>query len=172
MRKLFIILCVICAIIPFIVYGTAIVKTTKMDANCISYFKMAANANSVELAEKHLTKGIEYLEEHNLTSGNTKVFIYNPKNDLGLWYENLVSAQEQLQELNAKENLTELEESNALMKLRETLLNMGESESVTHPSMISFYPDHVIWSIGLWTSWFLWLVAIFLGVAAEECWFY
>ena len=147
MRKtVFVFLCIACIIIPIIVYGVAIVKTIQMDANCISYFEMAADANSVELAEKHLTSGIKYLEENNLTDGNTKVLIYKPTKDLGLWYENLKSAQSQLQELIAKEELTELEESNALMKLRETLLN--SEGSVTHPSMISFYPSHVGW---FWT---------------------
>ena len=61
MKKLFIMLFVVCTIIPLIVYGVAISKKVKMSANCISYFKMAADANSVEIAEKHLSTGIEYL---------------------------------------------------------------------------------------------------------------
>lgn len=105
MKKLLIILCVICTIIPLIVYGVGIVKTVKFNANCISYFQLAADANSVALAEKHLTSGINYLEQNNLTSGYTKIFVYKPTNDIGLWYENLKSAQLQLQELNEKEEL-------------------------------------------------------------------
>lgn len=167
MKAFFVFLCIICIIVPLIVYGVAIVKTIQMDANCISYFEMAADANSIELAEKHLTSGIKYLEDNNLTKGNTKILIYKPTKDIGLWYENLKSAQAQLQELNSKEGLTELEESNALMKLRETLLS---SEGVvTHPDMISFYPSHVGWFWSMWLMWLLWVGAfIFGGVAYVE----
>lgn len=157
-----ILLCIVCAIIPCVVYGTAIIKTIQMDANCISYFEMAADANSVELAEKHLTSGIKYLEDNNLTEGNTKIFVYRPTTDLGLWYENLKSAQIQLQELNAQENLTELEESNALMKLRETLLST--EGFVTHPSYISFYPNHIGWAWAMWLVWIFWVGSFMLGM--------
>lgn len=166
MKAFFALLCVICIIVPFIVYGAAIVQTIQMDSNCISYFEMAADANSVELAEKHLASGIKYLEENNLTKGNTKVLVYKPTKDLGLWYENLKSAQIQLQELNSQEELTELEESNALMKLRETLLN--SEGSVTHPPMISFYPSHVSWFWSMFLIWLLWVAALPFGILASE----
>lgn len=35
MKQIFIILCIICILIPCIVYGVGIAKTIKMDANCI-----------------------------------------------------------------------------------------------------------------------------------------
>lgn len=166
MKKLLIILCVICIIIPLIVYGVGIVKTIKFEANCISYFQCAADANSVKIAEKHLTSGINYLEQNNLTSGYTKIFVYRPTNDIGLWYENLKSAQLQLQELSKKEELTELEESNSLMKLRETLLdNQG---TVTHPEGVMFHPSYTSY---FWTAvfiWMLWVLAFAFGWVAYE----
>lgn len=164
MKQLFIFLCVICIIIPVLVYGIAIVKTIQMDTNCIEYFEMAADANSVTLAEKHLTKGIEYLESHHLTNGSTGIVFHKPTNDIGLWYENLKSAQTQLQELNIKEDLTELEESNALMKLRETLLN--SEGTVTHPDMISFYPGHIGWFWSMCLIWVMWIGAAIFGFCA------
>lgn len=163
----FALLCIICIIIPLIVYGVGIVKAIQMNSHCIDYLEMAADANSVELAEKHLTTAINYLEKNNLTSGDTKVLIYKPTNDLGLWYENLKSAQSQLQELSNREDLTELEESNALMKLRETLLN--SKGSVTHPSMISYYPSHVAWFWALVLIWILWIGAFVFGWCAVDC---
>lgn len=166
MKSIFVILCVVCIIVPIAVYGVGIVNTIQMDANCIGYFEMAADANSVELAEKHLSSGIKYLEENDLTEGSTKIFINKPTYDIGLWYENLKSAQSQLQELKTMDNLTELEESNALMKLRETLLDSGGY--VTHPSMISFYPSHVSWFWWMILGWLLWIVAIPFGVLASE----
>lgn len=165
-KHIFVILCVACIIVPIIVYGVVIVKTCSMSANCISYFEMAADANSVDLAEKHLSSGIKYLEDNDLTRGNTMLFIYKPTEDIGLWYENLKSAQTQLQELKDKEDLTELEESNALMKLRETLLN--SEGSVTHPSFISFYPNHVSWAWAISLIWLLWIVAVPFGVFASD----
>ena len=166
MKSIFIILCIVCIIVPIIVYGVGFVNTLQMDANCISYFEMAADANSVELAEKHLSSGIKYLEENDLTEGSTKIFISKPTKDIGLWYENLKSTQAQLQKLNAIENLTELEESNTLMKLRETLLN--SEGSVTHPSMISFYPSHISWFWWMMLAWLLWFAAIPFGIYASD----
>lgn len=166
MKQIFIFLCIICILIPCFVYGGAIIKTIQMDANCISYFELAADANNVELAEKHLTAGIKYLETNNITSGSTKILINNPKNDIGIWYENLKAAQTQLQEMNKREELTELEESNALMKLRETLLS--SAGNVTHPSMISFYPSHISWFWSMALIWLFWVGAMIFGIAAYE----
>ena len=165
MKAFFTILCIVCILIPVIVYGIAIAKAIQFNANCLNYLEMAANANSVQLAHKHLTTAINYLESHNLTSGNTKIFIYNPTRDIGFWYENLKSAQTQLEELSQKEELTDLEESNALMKLRETLL---DENSVTYPDYISFYPAHVGWCWTVFLIWLLWGLALFFGFAAVD----
>lgn len=139
-------------IVAIVVYGRAIINSSTFDVNCIDYFKLAANANSVELAEKYLSSGIEYLEKEGLTQGNTNFIFKYPTNDINIWYENLKSAQTQLQELKEQEDLTELEETNSLMKLRETL--MDEDGAINHPRMISFYPYHIpmeilMWSIGI-----------------------
>lgn len=166
MKAFLIVLCVILCIVPLLVYSVGIVKAVQMDANCISYLEMAADANSVDIANKHLTSAINYLEHNHLTSGNTKILIYRPTNDIGLWYENLKSAQAQLDESCAKEDLTELEESNILMKLRETLL---DQEGITHPSMISFYPNHVAWFWWMLLIWLLWIGALFCGIGSTEC---
>ena len=166
MKTLFIILCIVAILVPFIVWGTSIVKAIQFDANCIGYLRLSADANSVKLAEKHLSTAITYLEEHDLTHGNTKIIIYRPECDIGYWYENLKSAQTQLQELDAREDLTELEESNALMKLRETILNSGGW--VTYPTHLVFYPSHVSW---FWVNcliWLLWILAFIFGWCASE----
>ena len=145
----------LCFVIPIFLYGTAIVKTINMNAECIGYLEMAADANSVELAEKHLSKGIEYLEENNLTHGSTGIIFHTPGNNIEFWYENLKSAQIQLQEFKSE---SELEESNILMKLRETLLD--ETGEVTHPNMISFYPNHIFWFWFLVLGWLLFIIPV------------
>ena len=145
----------LCLVIPIFLYGTAIIKTINMKAECIGYLEMAADANSVELAEKHLSKGIEYLEKNNLKHGSTGIFFHTPGNNMEFWYENLKSAQIQLQEFEGK---SELEESNILMKLRETLLD--ETGNVTHPNAISFYPNHVLWLWLLALGWILFSIPV------------
>lgn len=145
----------LCFVISVFLYGTAIIKTIDMNAECIGYLEMAADANSVELAEKHLSKAIEYLEENNLKYGSTGIIFHTPGNNIEFWYENLKSAQIQLQEFESE---SELEESNILMKLRETLLD--EAGDVTHPNMISFYPNHVFWFWFLVLGWLLFMIPI------------
>lgn len=166
MKAFLIVLCVILIIVPIIVYGAGIIKSVQFSANCTSYLKMAADANDVKLAYRHLTSAINYLENNNLTQGSTKIFIYKPTNDIGLWYENLKSAQLQLEDLSNREDLTELEESNALMKLRETLCD-GEG-SITHPLMLSLYPSHVAWFWALFLIGLLWIGAGVAGYKASE----
>lgn len=166
MKQILIIITIICILIPFITYGMAIFKTIEFGAECVNYFELAADANNVILAEKYLTKGIEYLENHNLTSGYTKIFVYRPTNDIGIWYENLKAAQNQLQELSNKQELSELEESNCLMKLRETLLD--NNGMITHPTCISFYPNDTGWFWRMCLIWIFWVIAICTGLFAYE----
>jgi hypothetical protein len=120
---------------------------------------MAADANSIDIAEKHLSTAITYLEDNGLTLGYTKVVFYYPKNDIGLWYENLKASQTQLQELQARE-YTDLEESNILMKLRETLLD--SSGSLTHPLGISMAHN---FATMFWLNAFLWVPCWFVAAA-------
>lgn len=161
-----ILLCIVFIAIPFIPWTISIVKCVQFDRNCLAYLTLAADANSVDIAEKHLTSALDYLEANGLTEGKTHIIVSSPTKDIGIWYENLKSAQEQLRELEEKEELTEMEESNALMKLRETLLN--SEGSVTHPDNISLYPNHIPL---FWLNTFLWLVwilALVCGIVAHE----
>lgn len=159
MKKAVLIICaLICFIIPIAGYANLIAKTIKFNANCGDYLKLAADATNIEIAEKHLSKAISYLEEKNLTDGYTKIFVYQPINDIGIWYENLKNAQIQLQEMKAKE-VTELEESNALMKLRETILN--NDGLVTHPLGISVANN---FTSVFWFNCTSWLLFILGGV--------
>jgi hypothetical protein len=158
MKALCIIFAIILFIAPLITWTISTVEGIQFDANCGDYLKLAADANDVNVAEKHLSRAISYIEANNLTHGDTGVFIYKPQNDIGVWYENLKTAQTQLQEMQAN-GYTELEESNMLMKLRETLM---DEERITHPSDISLFPYHVLM---FWLNWFLWLPCwVFGGV--------
>lgn len=134
-----------------------------MNKNCIAYLELAADSNSAELALKHLSTAISFLEGNDITEGDTNIFWYEPANDIGFWYENLKSAQTQLTEYVQKAEQNETEESNILMKLHETL--MDTNGMVTHPSLISFYPSHVGWCWTMWLIWILWGFALIFGIA-------
>ena len=165
-KTVLIIVAIILAIVPFITWTISIVKDVQFSANCGEYLKLAADANSVDVAEKHLSTAVSYLETHNLTSGYTKIFIYRPTNDIGLWYENLKTALTQIREMQ-ETGYTELEQSNMLMKLRETILDDGGS--LTHPAGISMAANYTLM---FWLNMLLWLpcwgLAIVVGYTADE----
>lgn len=129
--------------------GIRIVAGISYEQDCGGYLKRAADANTVELADKELSRAVTYIENNQLTSGYTSVIYRTPDEDLGFWYSNLKASQKELQEISPE--ATQLERTNVLMKLRETLLDDGEKgQSVTQPDGISVYPNNaVLWFIGL-----------------------
>lgn len=166
MKALLIILTIILVITPFIPWGYTIFQGIDFNANCGDYLRLAADANDVNVAEKHLSKAIEYIEANDLDNGYTKIIFYYPKNDFGLWYENLKSAQTQLREMQETE-YTELEESNMLMKLRETILDdnmltIPFGVSIKHNFGLIYWLNCLIWLP-------CWVLAIVCGVFASEC---
>lgn len=168
MKKIFVFSIIIACFLPFPNYIYSIVKSVSFQANCKDYLSMAADANSIVLAEKHLTTAIDYLEENNLTSGQARLFVRYPKNDISLWYENLKSAQYQLKDMIADGDYTELEQSNMLMKLRETLLD--DDGTVTLPLAISLQPHGTLL---LWlnvTMWTFWVAALCIGLWRLVSW--
>lgn len=162
------------AIIASVVFGVwstvRTVKAEQFDSNCEQYLKRAADANTVETAKKELAKAISYAEAHNLTEGVVSVFRHQPKNDVGYWYNNMIEAYDELE--NLPEDATSLEKTSVLMKLRETLTDGKESGvSVTFPEGISIYPSNVLYFWwGLLSSIFCFGLWIMVLVAVLEEW--
>jgi len=110
---------------------------------CEQYLKRSADANTVVLAKQNLDNAIQYLERNQLTNGIVSIFLRQPKNDIGYWYLNLKSASSELSKVT--DQTTQLERSNLLMKLRETLLDTSETGAeITCPSGISIYPYNAL----------------------------
>jgi len=126
----------------FSVYlGVVVTTSIRFDQDCEGYLKRAADANTVELAKKQLDIALNYIENEGLTNNYTSVLWKTPDEDISFWYTNLIAARIDLESIT--EDSTGLERSNMLMKLRETLLDQGESSMhVTHPSGISLYPHN------------------------------
>jgi hypothetical protein len=150
------VLCGFLLTVPFllwIIFRT--VAAVSFSIDCGGHIKRAADANTVELAVQEMTTVVNYCEDHKLTSGIVSIFLKQPKNDVGFWYSNLKSSQKELQKLDT--NTSQLEKTNVLMKLRETLVDHGESVTITAPEGITIYPHNV--------AYFMWAtVGFVLGV--------
>ena len=168
-KSTLIILTIILWLAPVTTWAYSIVQCMQFSANCGGYLKLSADAGSVDIAEKHLSTAIKYLEDNELTSGQTKIFVRYPKNDIGLWYENLKDMQTQLQSMQT-EGYTELEQSNLLMKLREVVLDGGGC--LTLPFCISM--AHTNYALIVWLNSLLWLpcwiLALYSSIEISESW--
>lgn len=139
-KQIYVALSIVGCVLGLLWVGTMIYNSIQFDRHCEGYLKRAADANTVEMAKEQLSLAVNYCEANGLTSGYTSVIYTTPDEDVAFWYKNLKSS---LAELNAvSPNATQLEKTNVLMKLRETLLdtdNKGET-IVTYPSGIPQFP--------------------------------
>ena len=121
------------------------IKSIQFDQKCGGYLKQAADANSVELAERQLNLAIDYIEQHELTSGYTSVLWNTEDENIEYWYNNLKQCQKEL--AATKDNST-LENTNVLMKLRESLTDVDQhGTTLTIPYGISRYPNNLLYGI-------------------------
>lgn len=129
-----------------IVSAVYIVNRIELEQSCLGRLKRAANANSTELAKEELFHALNYMEDNNLTTGYTSVFYKTPDEDIGYWYRNIKTAWADIN--NLPENSSQMEQSNVLMKLRETLLDHGEKgDKLVYPKGLVFYPNNLLWGI-------------------------
>ncbi len=148
---------VVLILISVVLFGLRISKSVTLKQNVTGYLKRAADANTIELAEQELTKVINYLEANNITSGYTSILWKTPNEDIDYWYRNLKASQLELQTLQSE---SALERTNVLIKLRETLVDVGESTKVTVPKGLAVFPDNKLWA-GLM---FIAILAGFIGI--------
>lgn len=136
--------------LPFLGWVTTrTVQSIQFDRNVEGHLKRAADANTVELAYKELAGVLAYLEQTGMTSGYTSIFWRTPDEDIGFWYQNLTASIGELRKV--PRDATQLEKSNILIKLRETLVDHGQSLKVTVPEGASIFPSN--------TGYFLWAIA-------------
>ena len=132
------------------------------------HLKRAADANSVALAQDELARAIAGAEARHLCNGGGECyttvfpFLRTPDEDMAFWRKNLDQSLAALRALPP--TVDPLTQSNALMKLRETLLDRGkDGDEVTVPRGISRYPNNGL--IGFATILFLLVNAgIFAGI--------
>ena len=150
-------LAILCTMVFLVWAGVRGINQIVFDRNCGGYLKRAADANTTELAAKNLETAMKYIKENGLTSGYTSILYRTPDEDVSFWHDNLNASLEELRII--KSDATQLEKSNILIKLRETLLDhKQDGVSVTKPSGISIFPSNAVYmtwallsfSIGIW----------------------
>jgi hypothetical protein len=147
-KQIYVTLCIIGVLSLLAYVGVRSYNSISFDRNCSGLLKRAGDANTVEMAKEQLKMAVNYCEINGLTSGYTSVWYNTPDEDVTFWYNNLKSS---LGELNAVvPNATQMEKSNVLMKLRETLLDTDDKGKtvVTCPKGISRYPYNMLY--GVW----------------------
>ena len=129
--------------------------------NCTGYLKQAADANTIELAIDRLDKAIEYVESKNWTDGYTSILWKTEDENIGFWYKNLKASRIELEKALCS---TQMEQTNVLMKLRETLTDNNENGTyITYPSGLWKYPHNMEFAV------FAWIIHIILIVVWILC---
>ncbi|MEK7509744.1 MAG: hypothetical protein AAB605_03450 [Patescibacteria group bacterium] len=104
-----------------------------------------------------------YLRQHSVRSSLYRT----PDEDVGFWYRNLSSSLNELKSIPA--DAAPLEKSNMLMKLRETLVDQGEtSVVVTVPPGISIFPYNTLFALWCAISAILAVVSGFASFASND----
>lgn len=117
----------------------------EFNQNCTGYLKQAADANTIELAIDRLDKAIEYVELQDWTDGYTSVLWKTEDENIGFWYKNLKASRVELEKAL---NSSQMEQTNVLMKLRETLTNNNENGTyITYPDGLWKYPNNMEFAI-------------------------
>lgn len=108
------------------------------------------------------------MEREGLTTGYTSILYRTPDEDVGFWYTNIKSSITELERMAP--SATQLERSNLLMKLRETLLDQGGSgkTKVTIPRGIIVYPNNMVVAFMGWLSAILVVAGVVIVVSGKD----
>lgn len=121
---------------------------------CGDYLKLAADAPTVERANGFLGTALVYMERRGMTHGNSAFVFQKPSTDVGVWYGQVKGAKTTLESIIAKgDGASQLEKDNALIKVREVLLDQGDSgTAVTLPVHINLFPSQGLYFAMLWLT--------------------
>lgn len=135
--------------ISFLVY-----KNITFDIEIGSRMKRAADANTVEIAVKELDVVIDNIEKRGLETGTTSVLYSTPACDLDFWYNNIKASRDELRSIQNDKLATIMDKTNALIKLRESLINhTGQNgETINIPPAAAVHPYNVVmtYAILIW----------------------
>ena len=125
--------------------------------DCGGHIERAGSANSIDLARQEMEVVVKYAENHGVMSGYTSVLYNTPDEDLGFWFNNMKASLEELGRV--KPTTSELEKSNLLIKLRESLMHHGnKSTDLTIPEGITVFPHNTAFAAFGYISLFIAMV--------------
>lgn len=153
------------AIVISIVGG---VKSVRFTNGCTAYLRLAANSPTIERADMFLSKALEYIDKNDLNIGNSSLLIERPTNDLEIWSKQLRITHNVLSKLIDDPNTDQLTKDNALMKIREVIMNdTAQGDEINLPDLIAFVPWQAIFVLLIplcWLFailfWFWWAIEI------------
>ena len=164
------------SVIAFLVVtGVHLIAGIQFKRNYAGHLKRASDANSLKLAEKELLVAVAYLDSYNYNTPNgrsmgrledhTSIVYTTPAEQISFHYDNVKASLDEVQLVIAKgEAATPLEKSNILMKLRETLLDDGDTgHHVTYPQGLDVYPNNTPLA-------FIFVLSLIVGAGAFVCW--
>jgi len=116
---------------------------------CTDYLKLTGDAPTIEKADAFLEKAIDYIEANGKTRGNSAYVFQRPATDIGIWYEQIKGQKVVLDTLISDgDKVTNTDRSNALIKVREVVIDEGSSGSyVTLPNHIAIFPSQVAYFV-------------------------
>lgn len=144
------VLATICIISLLLVSIFSIVWWYDFKNECEDYLKLTGDAPTIEKADMFLEKALNYIERKKMTNGNSAFLFRTPQNDVGIWYYQIKGAKETTNGLLKKikqdpSSATQLEKDNALMKIREVVLDNSEKGTkVTIPLHITWFPSQIL----------------------------
>lgn len=137
------VLTVSCALLFIGWIGTRTYQAIDFGRDIGGHLKRASNANTVELAKKELKISLDAIESQGLTHGYTSILWQTPSEDVEFWYMNIKASYDELSLIS--DDTSQLEKTNVLMKLRETLT---DAEGIIIPKGVSVFPSNT--GFALW----------------------
>jgi hypothetical protein len=146
---------VLCVILIAVIASMGCVNGLTFKAKITDNLKLAGDAPSIERADAFLVTALNAIEARGLNSGNAALIFQMPSSDMGIWYQQIKGARLTTSTLISKKTsgqvVTQLEQDNALMKIRETVLDQGkEGVSVTGPDNAWIYPLQWMFYMLIW----------------------
>lgn len=133
--------------LPLVIWGLLDYKVTlNLTQNCTGHLLRASHSNTIDTAKQELEAAVTYLENNHMQEGYTTIFesLRTPDEDIGFWYQNLKASVDQLSKM--PKEVSPLERSNVLIKLRETLTHSDKGgDHVVCPPGLARYPNNATW---------------------------
>jgi len=156
--------------VPMMIWGfLAFMNHLKFEQGCFGHLTRVGHANTIEAAKEELESAISFLEKERITEGYTAIFegLKTPDEDIAFWYKNLKASAQQLEKI--PKDVSALERSNVLLKLRETVIHAGaKGEDLVCPPGLARYPNNLTWIVTLIVSGILAFAGFITGYYAIE----